>query len=435
MWYAAKMLPGSRSVYRWTMSMVTSPTCKGDDHAAADPAGGPGPRRPGRAGTPLPHHPRRRDPHPLPDGPAQRAGPHPTPDRPAGPVQPRHRAAGAQAVSGRRARRRAAPAPPRPATPLAARLGAGAGPGGRPGPPPGWGRQCAVDLSAAGRLPGRGDRAPGGDRDRQDRAAPRRLCVQAAPLGAVPQGPGPAGVGKKRLRVEALLAAAASPLPPPACDLVPDLTLADDLFPEDLPHLLGLLARADLYLQDEVEVALHPTLTRVWSRAGRVVQRRVQAPGKNFKQYGFGLVDWREGYLDWALADGRRAAPLCAQLRRAVARSRSRGRIAMVILDNLGIHTPKGSRLLRALLEELGQDLVLVYTPTYDPDANRIEWLWRALRRTVTHTHRRRTLTELLADAQRWAHTITPAQVLSQIGSPFAPDQQPPVGEVLNHAA
>jgi transposase len=216
--------------------------------------------------------------------------------------------------------------------------------------------------------------------------------------------------------------------------LVPDATLADDLLPDDLPRLLGLLGHADLYLQDEVEVALHPTLTRVWSRAGRSGQRRVQAPGTNAKRCGFGLVDWREGYLDWAVADGRRAAPLCAQLRRAVARSRSRGRIAMVILDNLGIHTPKGSRLLRGLLAELGEQLVLVYTPTYDPDANRIEWLWRALRRTVTHTHRRCTLTELLGDAERWARTITLAQVLSQIGSPFAPDQ-PTVGEKLNHAA
>jgi hypothetical protein len=242
-------------------------------------------------------------------------------------------------------------------------------------------------------------------------------------------------VGKKRLRVEALLAAAASPLPPPACDLVPDATLADDLVPEDLPRLLGLLAHADLYLQDEVEVALHPTLTRVWSRAGRGGQHLVQAPGTNRKQYGFGLVDWRDGDLDWQVADGRRAAPLCAQLRRAVARSRSRGRIAMVILDNLSIHTPKGSRLLRGLLKELGEQLVLVYTPTYDPDANRIEWLWRSLRRAVTHTHRRQTLVELVADADHWARTITPAQVLSQIGSPFPLDQQPPVGEELNHAA
>ena len=107
----------------------------------------------------------------------------------------------------------------------------------------------------------------------------------------------------------------------------------------------------------------------------------------------------------------------------------------MVILDNLGIHTPKGSRLLRGLLEELGGDLVLVSTPTYDPDANRIEWLWRALRRTVTHTHRRQSLADLVADADRWARTITPAQVLSQIGSPFAPDQQPTAEQELNHAA
>ncbi|MGH9005636.1 MAG: hypothetical protein ACRDYV_21115, partial [Acidimicrobiia bacterium] len=135
--------------------------------------------------------------------------------------------------------------------------------------------------------------------------------------------------------MEALLAAAASPVPPPAADLVPDPTVAEDLFPEDLPRLLGLLARADLYLQDEVEVALHPTLTRVWSRAGRAGQRRVQAPGNNAKRYGFGLVDWRDGELDFELAEGRRAAPLCAQLRRAVTRSRSHGRIAMVILDNL----------------------------------------------------------------------------------------------------
>ncbi len=237
------------------------------------------------------------------------------------------------------------------------------------------------------------------------------------------------------MRVEALLAAAASPLPPPAHALVPDATLAEDLLPEDLPRLLALLERADLYLQDEVEVALHPTLTRVWSRAGRSGQRLVQAPGKNFKQYGFGLVDWRDGHLDFELAEGRRAGPLVAQLRRAVQRSTARGRIAMVILDNLGIHTPKGSRLLRGLLGEVGEDLVLVYTPTYDPDANRIEWLWRALRRTVTHTHRRQALVELVADADRWAHTITPAQVLSQIGSPSAPQQQPTVGEELNHAA
>jgi hypothetical protein len=221
------------------------------------------------------------------------------------------------------------------------------------------------------------------------------------------------------------------------CDQAcPCLADPDELFPEDLLRLLELLAQADLYLQDEVERALHPTLTRVWSRAGRAGQRLVQAPGSNAEQLGSGLVDWRDGTLDFALAEGRRAAPLCAQLRRAVARSRSRERIAMVILDNFGIRTPKGSRLLRELPAELGEEPVLVYTPTYDPDAPRIEWLWRSLRRAVTHTpHQRAGLAEVLADAGQWARMISPAEVLSQVGSPYATEQPPTTGEELNHAA
>jgi hypothetical protein len=245
-------------------------------------------------------------------------------------------------------------------------------------------------------------------------------------------------VGGKRLRVEALLAAAASPLPPPAEALVPDPTLLD-LVPEDLPRLLALLPGADLYLQDEVEVALHPTLTRVWCRRGRRGQRLVEAPGTNRKRVGFGLVDWRDGWFDWRLAEGRRAAPFCAQLRRAVARSTGRDRVAIVLLDNLSIHTPRGSKLLRALLTEVGERLVLVYTPRYDPEANRIEWLWRALRRAVTHTHQRVTLDPLLADADAWAATLPPDDALRQIGSPFA--SSPPTGPAaatsqdLTHAA
>ncbi len=235
-------------------------------------------------------------------------------------------------------------------------------------------------------------------------------------------------MGKKRLRVEALLGAAASAVPPPAACLIPDATLADDLFPEDLPRLLGLLARADLYLQDEVEVALHPTLTRVWSRAGRPGQRLVQAPGNNAKRYGFGLVGWRDGHLDFALADGRRAPP-------------RRRPLPLPWADRHGDpgqprHPhPQGLAAAARAAGRAGRAAGAGLHPTYDPDANRIEWLWRALRRSVTHTHQRTTLAELLADAERWAHTITPAQVLSQIGSPFALDHLPATAEVLNHAA
>jgi hypothetical protein len=188
-----------------------------------------------------------------------------------------------------------------------------------------------------------------------------------------------------------------------------------------LTELLALLPRADLYLQDEVHIAFHPTLTRVWCRRGRRGQRLVQAPGQNAKKVGFGLLDWRDGWLDFALADKRAADPFCAQLRRAVARSKARGRVALVILDNLGIHTPRRSKLLRTLLEDEGAHLVLVYTPSYDPESNRIEWLWAALRDAVTHNHQRLTFEVLLQDATVWAATLPAADLLRHIGSPYAP--------------
>lgn len=61
-----------------------------------------------------------------------------------------------------------------------------------------------------------------------------------------------------------------------------------------------------------------------------------------------------------------------------------------------------------------------MYTPAYDPDSNRIEWLRRALHKAVTNCHTRQTLPELLEDADAWARDITPTAILRQISSPCA---------------
>jgi transposase len=210
------------------------------------------------------------------------------------------------------------------------------------------------------------------------------------------------------------------PAPPPVTELV-DADLLDAL-PPDLAALWHRLPQADVYLQDEVQVAFHPTLTRVWSRKGRRGQRLVEAPGANAKVYGFGIVDWCAGWFDGFLAPGRTAAAFCAQIRAAVARSRTRGRLAIVVADNLRTHTPAGSKLVRQLLEELQGQLYLVYTPPYDPDANRIEWLWRWTRREVTHNHQRGTFDEVQADLRGHFQRLAaqPNAVLRQVGSPFA---------------
>lgn len=235
----------------------------------------------------------------------------------------------------------------------------------------------------------------------------------------------------KRVRVEVLLAGATVPEPLPVHDLV-EADLWSQLSP-DLPALLKLLPRADLYLQDEVQFAFHPTLTRVWSRKGRRGQRLVEAPGDNRKVYGFGLFDWRDGWFDGRITTGRTADVFCEQVRAAVARSIARGRVAIVIADNLKTHTAKGSLLVRSMLTELSDQLSLVYTPAYDPDANRIEWLWRISRRIVTHNHHRRDFETLLADARTHFESLsrTPDDLLRHVGSPFAPDRQSTQSQAL----
>lgn len=224
--------------------------------------------------------------------------------------------------------------------------------------------------------------------------------------------------------MEVLLEAAAAPEPPPIEQLVaPDLL---DQVPPDVGDLLALLPRADLYLQDEVQFNLLPTLTRVWCRKGGCGQRRVEAPGNNEKVHGFGLVDWRDGWFDGALAPKRSAPPFTEQIRRAVARSQARDRVAIVLADNARTHTLEGSLVVRQLLAEYKGKLHIVYTPRYDPEANRIEELWRVSRRIVTHNHQRTDLGTLSEDATTHFQWLAdhPANVLCHIGSPFADPNQ-----------
>jgi DDE superfamily endonuclease len=219
-------------------------------------------------------------------------------------------------------------------------------------------------------------------------------------------------------------AGAGTPTPPPVTPLV-DADLLDAV-PPDVATLLPLLPHADVSLQDEVQGAFPPTLPRVWCRQGRRGQRLVAAPGANDKVSGLGLVDWCDGWCDGRCAPGRTAEVFCAQVRAAVARSCPQGRRAIVMVDNLRTQTPAGSKLVRQMLAELQDHLRIIDTPADDPDAHRIEWLWRWSRREVTHNHQRPTFAALLEDRHEHFETLRqhPELVLRQIGSPFA-DQRP----------
>jgi hypothetical protein len=195
-----------------------------------------------------------------------------------------------------------------------------------------------------------------------------------------------------------------------------------DQIPADVPELLSLLPKADLYVQDEVEVRHHPTLTRIWSRKGRAGQRLVRAPGVKLKAVGFAAVDWRDGWCSWGFAPGRTAQPFVNQLDRLVARAQSRGRVAIVLLDNARIHTPQGAKVVREAVGKHEDKLRLVPTPAYDPQANPAELLFRPFRRAVAHNHHRDSVVDLFRDAVRYFEDLDlrPERALRHLGRPFA---------------
>ncbi|MGB9880158.1 MAG: hypothetical protein ACPLRM_05280, partial [Anaerolineae bacterium] len=88
---------------------------------------------------------------------------------------------------------------------------------------------------------------------------------------------------------------------------------------------------ADIYVEDEAELALHPTLwnmdstrptlMRMCMKRGRGRQRKIRAPGTNEKRHIFGATDWRERTILHRYNDSRDSATFCALARNCVARS------------------------------------------------------------------------------------------------------------------
>jgi hypothetical protein len=94
----------------------------------------------------------------------------------------------------------------------------------------------------------------------------------------------------------------------------------------------------------------------------------------------------------------------------------------MVLLDNLGIDTSNGSKLLRETLERHEGRLRLVYTPPYDSEANASERFWPHFRLAVTHNQERDDLPSLYQDVIGYFDRleVEPNRVLRHVGSPYA---------------
>jgi hypothetical protein len=158
--------------------------------------------------------------------------------------------------------------------------------------------------------------------------------------------------------------------------------------------------QADLYGQDEADLALLPTLTRTWMRRGH--QRRILAPGTNEKRSVSAAVDLGDGKLLWRTDKSRTAVQFTATLQRCAQRSTARGRVAVLLVDNARSHQVGKTGIVRSALVALAGRVVLVFLPNYSPHLQPAAKLWRQWRPNVTHNHTRTTMAALTADSDAW---------------------------------
>src|SRR5512145_2615092 len=115
---------------------------------------------------------------------------------------------------------------------------------------------------------------------------------------------------------------------------------------------------ADVYVQDEAELSLFPTLTRMWMFRGE--QRKIRAPGVHPpKRHECAATDWRTGTIVRIRSEKRNAKAFCRLVEKCLTRSARRKRRAIIVVDRARIHTPEGSRLVAELLKTYGRRLRL----------------------------------------------------------------------------
>lgn len=220
-------------------------------------------------------------------------------------------------------------------------------------------------------------------------------------------------------------AGVSTPLPDPHGPALPILPavrseVVDPAEKEGVNWLGGLLAagRADLYGQDEADLALLPTLTRTWMPCGEQLQ--VPAPGTNEKCSVSCAADLAQGTLLWRTDKRRCADQFCATLAAGAERSTAQGRLAIFLVDNARSHKVGKTGIVRRALTALAGRVVLVFQPAYSPELQPTERVWRQWRPNVTHNHQRDTLEALQQDSDRWFSRMAtePAAVLRAIASP-----------------
>jgi transposase len=152
-----------------------------------------------------------------------------------------------------------------------------------------------------------------------------------------------------------------------------------------------------LYFADEMDVALLPTISGCWMRLGQ--QRQVDTPGQNQTWYVFGAVNVITGELHWVVWERKNNVGF-RQLLKAVLAAQAQGPMKVVMVLDRSAYRIHKAKAVGELVHKLKSRLRLYFLPTYSPQLNPIERLWRHCRRNVTDNTFLRSMIRLLAAVQ-----------------------------------
>lgn len=137
-------------------------------------------------------------------------------------------------------------------------------------------------------------------------------------------------------------------------------------------------AGALLLFGDEASFAQWGSLSYTWAPIGE--QPTIKTTGKRKSYKVFGLIDLFSGRLFYQGIEGKfNSESYIAFLKMVLAQTQQ---ALFFVQDGARYHT---SKLTKLFFQEHAQRLTVAQLPSYSPDYNPIEFLWRALKRRTTH--------------------------------------------------
>jgi transposase len=161
---------------------------------------------------------------------------------------------------------------------------------------------------------------------------------------------------------------------------------------EEWPRIVARArqARAWLLFADEASFAQWGSLGYTWARRGQQPVVKTSGRRKGYKV--FGLLDYFSGRVFYRGSEGRfTAATYCAFLQEVLAQTEGP---LYLIQDGARYHTAKYTQ---EFLARQGARVQVFQLPSYSPDYNPIEHLWRNVKRQKTHNRYFANFTDLRA--------------------------------------